>query len=148
MRLDSEPRWGTAAGVLASWGTVDARARQDGLYSRTTLGRETGIRAIAAHSAFVRPGEDARVHRLLADPAVRLLTSTVTEKGYCRAPDGTLDLSHPDIVHDLADRAAPVSIVDWIVAGLAARRAAGPALFAAPGCDNMNCNGATLCAAR
>src|SRR3546814_4723885 len=67
---------------------------------------------------------------LLADPAVRLLTSTVTEKGYCLAPDGTLDLSHPDIVHDLADRAAPVSIVGWIVAGLAARRAAGTAPFA------------------
>src|SRR3546814_5114308 len=108
--LDSDPRWGIAAVSRGSAGTVDALARQDGLYSITTLGRETGIRAIAAHSAFVRPGEDARVHRLLADPAVRLLTSTVTEKGYCLAPDGTLDLSHPDIVHDLADRAAPVSI--------------------------------------
>src|SRR3546814_12746847 len=140
MRLDSEPRWGTAAGVLASWGTVDARARQDGLYSRTTLGRETGIRAIAAHSAFVRPGEDARVHRLLADPDVRLLTSTVTEKGYCLAADGTLDLSHPDIVHALADRAAPVRLVGWIVAGRAARRAAGPAPFAGPCCANITGN--------
>src|SRR3546814_8080340 len=72
--LDSDPRWGIAAVSLRSAGTVDALARQDGLYSLTTLGRETGIRAIAAHSAFVRPGEDARVHRLLADPAVRLLT--------------------------------------------------------------------------
>src|SRR3546814_8057484 len=81
---------------------------------------------------------------LLADPAVRLLTSTVTEKGYCLAPDGTLDLSHPDIVHDLADRAAPVSIVGWIVAGLAARRAAGTAPFAVLCCDHMNGNGAKL----
>jgi len=145
--LGSDPRWGIAAVSLRSAGTVDALARQDGLYSLTTLDRETGIRVIAAHSAFVRPGEDARVHRLLADPEVRLLSSTVTEKGYCLAPDGTLDLSHPDIVHDLADRAAPVSIVGWIVAGLAARRAAGTAPFAVLCCDNMNGNGAKLAAA-
>src|SRR3546814_1482176 len=44
--LDSDPRWGIAAVSLRSAGTVDALARQDGLYSLTTLGRETGIRAI------------------------------------------------------------------------------------------------------
>lgn len=145
--LDSDPRWGIAAVSLRSAGIADTLAAQDGLYSLTTLDRVTRIRVIAAHSAFVRPGEDAQVRRLLFDPKVRLLTSTVTEKGYCLAPDGTLDLSHPDIVHDLEDPAAPVSLVGWIVAGLAARRAAGTSPFAVLCCDNMNSNGDTLAAA-
>ena len=145
--LDSDPRWGIAAVSLRSAGIADTLAVQDGLYSLTTLDRVTRIRVIAAHSAFVRPGEDAQVRRLLFDPKVRLLTSTVTEKGYCLAPDGTLDLSHPDIVHDLEDPAAPVSLVGWIVAGLAARRAAGTSPFAVLCCDNMNSNGDTLAAA-
>jgi len=145
--LDRDPRWGIAAVSLRSASTVDALAEQGGLYSLTTLGEDIAIRVIAAHSAFVRPGEDAEVHRLLADPEVGLVTSTVTEKGYCLGADGALDLAHPDIVHDLADRAAPVSIIGWIVAGLAARRAAGVAPFAVLCCDNMNGNGTKLAAA-
>src|SRR5690606_35006450 len=75
--LDSDPRWGIAAVSLRSAGIADTLAAQDGLYSLTTLDRVTRIRVIAAHSAFVRPGEDAQVRRLLFDPKVRLLTSTV-----------------------------------------------------------------------
>ena len=39
----------------------------------------------------------------MADPAVRIVTLTVTEKGYCHEPaTGALNPAHPDIVHDLA----------------------------------------------
>jgi fructuronate reductase len=84
---------------------------------------------------------------LLADPAVRLVTSTVTEKGYCLAADGTLVLSHADIVHDLAGTTTPRSLVGWLVAGLAARRNAGIAPFVPMPCDNLASNGAKLHAA-
>ncbi len=145
--LDSDPRWGIAAVSLRSAGTVEALAAQDGLYTLAVIDRDPSMRIIAAHSEAIGPGGGARLRVLLADPAVRIATSTVTEKGYCLGADGSLDFSHPDIAHDRVRPAEPASLVGWIVAGLAARRDAGTAPFATLCCDNMTGNGAKLGAA-
>lgn len=145
--LDGDPRWGIAAVSLRSAGTVDTLKAQDGLYTLAILDREPSMRIIAAHSDAIGPGEGTRLKALLADPAVRIATSTVTEKGYCLAADGRLDFTHPDIAHDRARPAEPASVIGWIVAGLAARRAAGTAPFAMLCCDNMTGNGQKLRAA-
>jgi fructuronate reductase len=145
--LDSDPSWGIAAVSLRTPGTVDALRAQDGLYTLAVIDREPSTRIIAAHSDWIGPGEGAKLRALLADPAIRIATSTVTEKGYCLAGDGSLDLSHPDIVHDLTRPAEPKSVIGWIVAGLADRRAAGVAPFAMLCCDNMTGNGGKLRAA-
>ncbi|HWU96361.1 MAG TPA: mannitol dehydrogenase family protein, partial [Sphingomonas sp.] len=120
--LDSDPRWGIAAVSLRSAGTVDALKAQDGLYTLAVIDREPATRIIAAHSDAIGPGEGAKLRTLLADPAVKLATSTVTEKGYCLGADGSLDFNHPDIVHDRARPAEPASVIGWIVSGLADRR--------------------------
>jgi fructuronate reductase len=78
---------------------------------------------------------------------VRIVSSTVTEKGYCLGGDGRLDFGHPDIVRDLANRERPVSLVGWLVLGLADRRAAGLPPFTPLCCDNMVANGKKLRAA-
>lgn len=145
--LDNDPRWGIAAVSLRSGGTTDALKAQDGLYTLAVLDREPAMRVIAAHSDAIGPGEGAKLRRLLADPAVRIATSTVTEKGYCLGGDGSLDFAHPDIVHDLARPAEPASVIGWIVAGLADRRTAGTAPFAMLCCDNMTGSGGKLRAA-
>jgi fructuronate reductase len=145
--LDTDPRWGIAAVSLRSAGTVEALAAQDGLYTLAVIDRDPSMRIIAAHSEAIGPGGGARLQALLADPAVRIATSTVTEKGYFLGPDGNLDFDHPDIAHDRARPAEPASLVGWIVAGLAARRDAGAAAFATLCCDNMTGNGAKLGAA-
>ncbi|MEN2787255.1 mannitol dehydrogenase family protein [Sphingomonas qilianensis] len=145
--LDTDPRWAIAAVALRSAGTVAALAAQDGLYTLAIRDAASSLRVIAAHSCFIGPDGARQTHALLADPAVRLVTSTVTEKGYCLAVDGTLDLAHPDILHDLAGTDAPRSLVGWLVAGLAARRAAGHAPFVPMPCDNLAGNGAKLHAA-
>ncbi|WP_066799226.1 mannitol dehydrogenase family protein [Sphingomonas soli] len=145
--LDKDPRWGIAAVSLRSPGTVEALKAQDGLYTLAVIDRTRSLRVIAAHSDAIGPGEGARLRALLADPAVRIATSTVTEKGYCLGGDGSLDLSHPDIVHDLARPAEPASVIGWIVAGLSDRRDAGTAPFAVLCCDNMTGNGGKLRAA-
>ena len=145
--LDSDLRWGIAAVSLRTPGTVDALKRQDGLYTLAVVDREPSRRILAAHSDAIGPGEGARLRALLADPAVRIATSTVTEKGYCLAADGTLDFTHPDIVHDRNHPAEPASVIGWIVAGLADRRAAGTPPFAMLCCDNMTGNGGKLRAA-
>lgn len=145
--LDHDPRWGIAAVSIRSRGTVEALAQQDGVYTLAIRDAESEMRVIGAHCRFLAPDAAAGTQALLADPAVRLVTTTVTEKGYCLRGDGTLDMRHPDIVGDLAGRDVPASVIGWIVAGLAARRGAGVAPFVPMPCDNLANNGAKLHAA-
>src|SRR5580658_11017274 len=86
----------------------------------------------------------AAVLSRLAAAQTRLVTLTVTEKGYCLEPGGELDLAHPDVAHDLAQPDAPRSTPGWLVAGLRARRAAGGAPLSVISCDNLSGNGAKL----
>ena len=145
--LDREPGWGIAAVSLRSAGTVAALAEQQGLYTLAVRDAEPSFRVIGAHSRFLGPDEAVETQALLADPAVRLVTTTVTEKGYCLASDGALDRAHPDIAHDLAKPDVPRSVIGWIVGGLAARRMAGVAPFVVMPCDNLAANGAKVKAA-
>jgi fructuronate reductase len=145
--LEADPRWGIAAVSLRSGGTVEALRRQRGRYTLAVLDAETRFRTISAHKSFFGPGEGAGVRRTMRDPRVRIVSSTVTEKGYCLAGDGTLDFGHPDIVRDLADPEQPVSLVGWLALGLGDRRAAGLPAFTPLCCDNMVSNGKKLRAA-
>lgn len=145
--LETDPRWGIAAVSLRSGGTIEALNRQQGRYTLAILDEARSYRELDAHREALGPGDAVAVRRRLADPAVRIVTSTVTEKGYCLAGDGTLDFDHPDIVHDLADLERPRSLIGWLALGLADRRAAGLAPFATLCCDNMAGNGGKLAAA-
>lgn len=142
--LASDPRWGIAAVSLRTPDTVEALKAQRGLYSLSILDREPSVRVLAPHRAWMGPGEEPRLLELLRDPGVRLVTATVTEKGYCLDGRGELDGSHPDIAHDLGNFHAPRSFPGWIVAGLAARRSAGLPPFAVLSCDNLAGNGRKL----
>jgi fructuronate reductase len=142
--LHEDPRWGIAAVSLRSAATVEALKAQDGLYTLAILDAETSFRTIGAHSSFFGPGEGAALRQQLLDPSVRIVTSTVTEKGYCLAGDGTLDFAHPDISHDLEHPQQPVSLVGWLTLGLADRNASGVPPFTPVCCDNMASNGRKL----
>jgi fructuronate reductase len=80
----------------------------------------------------------------LADPGVRFVTATVTEKGYGLTASGDLDLDAPAIRHDLERPHAPQSLIGWIVEGLRLRRAAGTRPFTTLSCDNLSGNGRRL----
>ncbi len=142
--LAGDPRWGIAAVSLRSAETVDGLMRQDGLYTLAILDEQTSYRTIGAHNRFLGPGEAGKVRQLLGQGEIRIVSSTVTEKGYCLAGDGTLDFAHPDIVHDLASPETPVSIIGWLTLGLKDRREARLAPFTALCCDNMVSNGKKL----
>lgn len=145
--LEQDPRWGIAAVAMRSAGTIEGLKRQNGLYTLAILDADPAFRVLGAHHRFFGPGDGRDVRSLLADPAVRIVSSTVTEKGYCLASDGTLDFAHPDIVHDLAEPEHPRSLVGWLALGLGDRRAAGTLPFSALSCDNMVANGRKLGAA-
>ncbi len=80
----------------------------------------------------------------MTDARTRIVSLTVTEKGYCHDPaTGALRPDHPDIVHDLAHPEAPRSAPGLIVRALELRRDAGIAPFTVLSCDNLPANGRT-----
>ena len=79
----------------------------------------------------------------MADPAIRIVSLTVTEGGYFVNPStGHFDPTHPDIAHDAAHPDTPRTAFGAIVAALRLRRAAGHGPFTLQSCDNLRGNGA------
>ena len=143
--LASDPSWGICEVSLHSESVGQALTPQDGFYTLAQLDAETQLRVIGSVRELLVAGRDAeQVMRRLTDPAVRLVSLTVTEKGYCLGADGDLDFSHPDIVRDVADPAQPASVIGWIAEGLRGRREAGTAAFTVLSCDNLTGNGHKL----
>ncbi|MBB3330980.1 fructuronate reductase [Halomonas campaniensis] len=78
----------------------------------------------------------------LAAPETRIVTLTVTEKGYFLNPaSGMLLADDPMIAADIAAPEAPRTAPGILVAALARRRARGIAPFTVLSCDNMPDNG-------
>ena len=144
--LEIDPSW---AIIGASLRRPDARAvlaPQDFLYTLVERGEsETKTRVIGSIVDVL----DATAQRpaliaAMTDPRIRIVSLTVTEKGYCHDPaTGRLDPRHPDILHDLATADAPVSAPGLIVRALELRRAAGTEPFTVLSCDNLPANGET-----
>ena len=146
--LGMDPSWGISAVALRSPGVRDALAPQDGLYVLAALDRRTEFRVVGAlRELLVAREQPEAVLARLAAPGVRVVTMTVTEKGYCLTGSGELDLNHPDIAHDLAHPDRPVSLVGWLVAGLQARKQAGAGGLTIISCDNLVDNGTRLAGA-
>lgn len=140
-------RWGIVGASLRSPGTRDALAPQDGLY--TVAARDgTGERLRVVGSVaglLVAPEDPEALLTALTRPEVKIVSLTITEKGYCHAPaTGALDEAHPDIAHDLAAPQRPRSAIGFIVEAIARRRAAGLDPFTLLSCDNLPANGRTL----
>lgn len=145
--LADDPSWGICGVSLRSASAKKALGPQDGLY---TLGVESsdGLspRIVGAVTELlVAPEEPESLNQRLADPNVRIVSLTVTEKGYCHDPaSGRLNADHPDIQHDLTNDGFPKSAIGWLVRGVLARKTAGLAPFTILSCDNLPSNGATL----
>ena len=144
--LPRDPRWGIIGASLRRPDTRDALAPQDFLYTvaiRDASG--TTNRVIGSILDILDANtQRAELIAMMADPRIRIVSLTVTEKGYCHDPaTGKLDPNHPDIVHDLANPDAPVSAPGLIVRAIELRRAAGIAPLTVMSCDNLPANGKT-----
>lgn len=136
--------WGIVGVSLRNPDQRDKLAPQDFAYTLVELGAgDPAIRVIdAVQDVLVAPEDPAKVLALMSDPAVRIVSLTVTEKGYCHFPStGRLDADHPDIRHDLDTPEAPRSAPGFIVRALQARREAGARPFTVMCCDNLPSNG-------
>jgi fructuronate reductase len=138
--------WGILGVSLQRPDVRDALAPQQCLYHALELGPEgqTARMVTSITGVLVAPEDPHAVLEAMADPAVKITSLTVTEKGYCHEPaTGRLNLGHPDIAHDLAT-ALPRSAVGFLVRALELRRARGLRPFTVLTCDNLPGNGALL----
>lgn len=88
------------------------------------------------------PVEAAGLIAQLADPAIRIVSLTITEGGYfVDATTGGFNAAHPEIRHDAEHPEHPETVFGLLLAGLARRRAAGVAPFTILSCDNLPENG-------
>jgi fructuronate reductase len=142
--LAGDPAWGIAAVSLHNPRVRDALGPQDWLYTLAVMDEPLRLRVIGAlREVLCAPEQPAQVLARLADPAVRLVTLTVTEKGYALA-GGELDLANREIAHDLAAPESPQSVVGYLTAGLGLRRARGVPPCTLLSCDNLADNGHRL----
>ncbi|MFC6156397.1 mannitol dehydrogenase family protein [Kribbella jiaozuonensis] len=140
MVATGETRWGIA-GVSQRSATVrDQLAPQDGLYSvlERGLGDPTVQVIGSIRDVLTAPEDPDAVVARIADPAVTVVTLTVTEKGY-RATGTGLNLDDPEIQADLTGR-PPRTVVGQLAAGIARRDE--PLTIVS--CDNLVANGPFL----
>jgi mannitol 2-dehydrogenase len=135
----------TGAGVMpGDTAMMKALAPQDWL--TTVVEQEAGhsaARVTGAMCGFIPPGDTASLLMRLADPAIRIVSLTVTEGGYFIDPaTQRFNPDHPAMKEDAANPSSPKTTFGLILAGLARRRAAGIAPFTVMSCDNIPHNGA------
>ena len=104
------------------------------------------IREISAIREVFFAGENGCDHEgLLArmsEPGVRIVSLTITEKGYYLNPaEGTLLTDAPAIMHDIANPTSPRTAPGLLIEALARRHASDTPPFTVLCCDNMPDNG-------
>lgn len=138
------------------WAILGAGVREGDARMRETLQAQDWMSSVielapGAHSARVigamtgfvpvEPGNPSLI-AAMTDPAIRIVSLTVTEGGYYIDPKtNTFSPAHPDIQHDAANPDRPGTVFGAIVAALRARRAAGVPAFTVMCCDNVPHNG-------
>jgi fructuronate reductase len=109
---------------------------QDGLYTlaeRSAVGATLAVIG-AVKGVLVATREPEAVTAAIAAADTHVVTLTITEKGYCRGPDGALDRA----------LAGPGSVYGVLARGLRARRDAGLPGVTLLSCDNLAAAGRQL----
>lgn len=143
------------AGLGLDWAVIGAGVTAHDARMRAALAPQDWLSTVVEQSAtssaaritgvmcdFIDPDDRAGLRATLTDPAIRLVSLTVTEGGYFIDPaTGRFDPTAPDIRADVAAPHDPRTAFGMIVAALAERRAAGTAPFTVLSCDNLPHNG-------
>ncbi|OYU48477.1 MAG: mannitol dehydrogenase [Rhizobiales bacterium PAR1] len=142
-----ETGWAIAGASLRSADTRDALQPQDNLYTLSVRSSQgEALRVIGAiRESHVAPENPGALLARMAAPTTKIVSLTVTEKGYCHDPaTGQLNEAHPDIIHDLANPDTPRSAIGYLAKALRMRRANHTSAFTILCCDNLPANGRTV----
>lgn len=142
MKFDGKD-WGIVGVSLQSPRIRDSLLPQGNIYTAVELGpkgRKERVCKVLSSTVFAPENPDALLE-IMADPAIKIVSLTVTEKGYCHIPStGVLNTAHPEIEQDIRS-ASPTTAVGFIVRALERRRASGIKPFTVLSCDNLPDNG-------
>ncbi|GIJ76928.1 mannitol dehydrogenase [Micromonospora phaseoli] len=138
--------WGIVGVAPRNAELVRTLTAQDNLFSVSTLSAADRRTQVIGALAGVRlaAADPQAVVALLADPAIRVVTLTVTEKAYQLDPAAGTLRPDPDLVADLTTGRAPATVPGLLVRGLLARSAADAGPIALVSCDNLPANGRRL----
>jgi fructuronate reductase len=128
--------WSITGVSLRSAAVAEQMNPQDGLYTAVERSARTPTARLigAVRNVLVASEDPAAVIAALAVPTTHIVSFTITEKGYCRAADGALDLT----------QAGERSIFRYLAAGLRRRKEAGLPGLTLLSCDNLADNGQQL----
>jgi mannitol 2-dehydrogenase len=144
------------AGKDLDWAIVGAGVRSGDATMRSALEQQDWLttvvelepganraRVSGSMTGFVPVGQDSRtIVEALDDPAIRIVSLTVTEGGYCIDPaTGVFNPEHPEIRYDASHIDAPKGVFGVLVAALNRRRERSMAPFTIMSCDNIPHNG-------
>jgi len=141
--------WGIAAFSGRTATHVEDLRGQGEVYSLLAQSRAPSLEVVSS-VAGVHAADDMAAWRAYAsDPAVSLITSSITEAGYVRTGAGDLDESLEQVRADVAalraDSEAPVATAPGkFVSALVARRSAGGGPITFVPCDNVVGSGAMV----
>ena len=152
LHASGDLRWGTVGVSLRQPDTRDALMLQGGLYTLAIrdaapdgTARETLQVVGNLLDVLVAPENPGAVLERIAHAHTRIVSLTVTEKGYHHHPaSGALRLDDDSIQHDLANPGAPRTALGFIVHALHLRRQRALPPITLLSCDNLPANGDTL----
>ena len=144
-----------ATGAGHDWAIVGAGVRETDDAMRQQLAEQDWLTTVVEQEAdassaritgvmidYLRPGDSAAIIERLADPAIRIVSLTITEGGYYIDPASQqFDPTHPDIAWDAGHIDGPRTVFGLILAGLVRRRQSGTQPFTVMSCDNIPGNG-------
>lgn len=151
-------QWGIAAFTGRRPTMAELLAPQDGLYTLITRKAEGDAYEVISSISAVHPSSDFQAFiGYFTTPELAIVTSTVTEAGYYRTDDGSLDVDNTQVAADLealkeladagdvtAEKLGALELTTTpvkVLAGLIARRNAGLGGLTVLPCDNLPDNG-------
>ena len=150
LHLPNHENWGICGIGLTDGTYAEAKANalrgQECLYTLTEYAPDGSSNARVIGSLveyMLAPADPEAVLLKLADPAIRIVSLTITEGGYnFDEATGQFRFDNPDVARDLAG-GIPRTVFGYVVEALRRRRDAGTAPFTVVSCDNLRQNGNT-----
>ncbi|NNC38907.1 MAG: mannitol dehydrogenase family protein [Acidimicrobiales bacterium] len=141
--LARDPGWGIHAVSMRSETLKQRLSPQDGLYTLAVLDREVSYQLVGS-LLKISTAEDGAWKDSFLSEDLKLITLTVTEKGYCLDSRGHLNFDNSDIIADLSDGSRPKSVIGMLTYGLQIRYAENLPPPIIISCDNLPENGVKL----
>ncbi len=137
------------------WAVIGASVMPGDARVRDLLQKQDWLGSVTAQSAtdsdarvtgvmidYLPPADCTAILAALEDPAIRIVSLTVTEGGYfVDADSGLFDDQHPAIQADVLNFDSPCTVFGLIARALKTRRNRGHQAFTVMSCDNLPHNG-------